>query len=57
MEHATMLPPCGLVASPYIAIECLEFLGHEVTQTGICPMKKKVEAIDKMFPPTKLHKV
>ena len=34
--------------------ERLEFLGHEVTQTGICPMTKKVEAINKMLPPTNL---
>ena len=35
----------------------LEFLGHEVSRTGIKPMMNKVEAIDKMLPPTSLRDV
>ena len=35
----------------------LEFLGHEVTQTGIYPMSNKVEAINRMLPPTYLWDV
>ena len=37
--------------------EQLELLGHEVTQTGFKTMTTKIEAINKMLPPTNLREV
>ena len=55
-ELCSKLEQAGLtlaLSKCQFAIDSLEYLGYKVSSSGLTPMKKKVEALQKFPPPTK----